>query len=174
MFYAELTNGLLFIAPNTNEDAAISASLEKYGTTLKAIYKDVGNNGPFALVWEKVDTMRVREYSCIDNGYHAIVAPFYVASEFENPIIKGEDNWLSVWFCVCGPKDEPSLATAVEILSKRRSSHNKSFKKIKVSGDMLRIKGAVESLVRAIVVNQCEKHPELLPTQNRIFWKTGR
>jgi hypothetical protein len=167
MYYADLKNNVLLLAWGKNDDDAVNKCIEKYGSTLLGVYKDNGND-PFIPLWKNEEpNMRVREYTCVSNGYHEFWGPFFVASEFENPIIQGQDNWLSVWFCVCSWKDIPSTERAVEILSERRNTGHRSFKKVKVSADILAIKGAVESLVRAIVVNQCEKHPDLLPETNR-------
>jgi hypothetical protein len=169
MYYFELADKTLHMGFGTPENI-VSVGFETYGTKLIGVYKDNGN-APFIPIWQIGDVMRVREYDFISNGYHEIMYPFYVATMFKNPVSRTEDNLLYVWFCVPGPKDYEmrSKGDAICLLHDRFLEGHRSLREVRISSDIICVKGAIESLVKAIVVNTVLKDKSLLPNKYRKY-----
>jgi hypothetical protein len=159
-----------------SDEDILNTGLEEYGSKLIGVYKD-NNNNPFIPIWQRSEQMRVREYLDINNGYHQIDVPLFVASKFEQPLERDKDNTLVVCFCVPGPRDylNASKEEAIKILSERFTTGHRSVRKIKVSSDIIQTKGAIESLVRALIVDTIIKDKSLITSNwHHAIYKMSR
>jgi hypothetical protein len=175
MYYFDLKDGSMRLGFGSPE-TIVANGLSQHGDNLIGIYQDNENN-PFIPIWQRSTQMRVREYVSINNGYHQIDIPLFVASKFEQPLDRDKDNTLVVCFCVPGPRDyiDATKEEAIKLLSKRFATGHRSVRKINVTSDIIQTKGAIESLVRALVVDTIVKDKSLVTSNwHHAIYKMSR